>query len=252
MPVIRNILLNLKRKEILRRAGFRDHSNIRPEIKNLMFELLAGVQNDHLLEPAIAYEIYSLTEFRYGPQPFGNSKMIHDPSLRSLLLGAEGVAAVVCTIGPKLEKQAANYFKQDEPLRGVLLDGIGSAAVDLLAEEVCQLMTEKASSRGHQAGSPISPGMQGLPITEQQQLINMVPAEEIGVSLTSSGILSPLKSSSMVIGMGPSMKMWTRADVCSQCSLRKTCPYRKEAKGTKQKRKISRIKAGGRKLNHGD
>ena len=92
---------------------------------------------------------------------------------------------MVCTIGVKLEKQVTNYFNWDEPLRGVLLDGVGSAAVDLQTEEVCKLMTTEASSRGYQASSPISPGMASLPITEQRQLLKIVPAREIGVSLTS-------------------------------------------------------------------
>lgn len=241
MPVIRDIPISLKTKEVLRRVGFRGHSKIRPEIKNLIVELLASVKNDHLLEPAMAYEIYPLTETSYRRLPLEGNGLMYGPLLLSLLSEAKEFAAVVCTIGPKLEKQVTNYFKRDEPLRGVLLDGIGSAAVDSLTEEVCKLMTEKASSRGYQAGSPISPGMPGLPITEQWQLIKTVPAQEIGVSLTSSGIMSPLKSTSMVIGIGPQMKTWTRAEVCAQCGLRKACPYRKDVQGEKQKRaKISK------------
>ncbi len=37
------------------------------------------------------------------------------------------------------EEKAAQLFHQNEPLRGLLLDGIGSAAVDSLAEEACQI-----------------------------------------------------------------------------------------------------------------
>ena len=152
--------------------------------------------------------------------------VVHGPLLPSLLPEAKELAAVVCTIGPKLEKQVANYFNRDEPLRGLLLDGIGSAAVDSLTEEVCKFMTAEASSRGYQASSPISPGMPGLPITEQWQLLKMVPAEKIGVSLTSSGTMVPRKSASMVIGIGPQMKTWTRAEVCGHCSLGESCAYR--------------------------
>jgi hypothetical protein len=43
-------------------------------------------------------------------------------------------------------------------LRGMLLDGIGSAAVDSLTEEACKLIADEASSRGYEASSPISPG----------------------------------------------------------------------------------------------
>ena len=62
MPVIRDIPLNLKTAEVLRREGFRGYSNARPEIKDLTIELLSGIENTHLLEPAVAYEIYPVTE----------------------------------------------------------------------------------------------------------------------------------------------------------------------------------------------
>jgi hypothetical protein len=229
MPILRDIPLSLKTREVLRREGFRGHSEVRPEIKSLILELLASVDNAHLLEPAVAYEIYSITEMSHSQVSLGGNTAVHGPLLPSLLPEAKELAAVVCTIGPRLEKQATDYFNRDEPLRGVLLDGIGSAAVDSLTQEVCKFMAGEASSRGYQVSSPINPGMPGLPITEQWQLLEMVPAREIGVSLTSSGIMVPRKSTSMVIGIGPQMKTWTRAEVCARCSLRKTCPYRIQA-----------------------
>jgi hypothetical protein len=68
-----------------------------------------------------------------------------------------------------------------------------------------------------------------LPLTEQWNLFGLVNTQEIGVSLTSSGIMVPRKSVSMVIGIGPQMATWTQVEVCARCSLRKTCPYRIQA-----------------------
>jgi hypothetical protein len=139
---------------------------------------------------------------------------------------ARGLVVAVCTIGPKLEKQVAEYTSRGQPLRGFLLDGIGSAAVDLLVEEFCKLVASEASSRGYEASSPVSPGMPGLPITEQWQLLNLVPAQEIGVSLTSAGVMVPRKSVSLIMSLGLRMTKWTRAEVCARCHLNQTCPYR--------------------------
>jgi hypothetical protein len=226
MPVMHDIPLRLKTTEVLRREGFGKHSKIRSGIKSLIFELLTRVKKDRLLEPAIAYEIHPITEMGHGRLSLQGNIVLHGPLLPSLLPEAKELAAVVCTIGPQLEKQVTKYFDRNKPLESLLLDGIGSAAVDSLIEEVCKFMTAKALSKGYQASSPISPGMPGLPITEQWQLMKMVPAREIGVSLTSSGVMVPRKSASMVIGIGPQMRTWTRAEVCRHCSLRKTCPYR--------------------------
>jgi hypothetical protein len=226
MPIIRDIPLSLKTREVLRREGFRGYSKIRPEIKSLILELMSSVKKAHLLEPVMAYKIHPITEMSHRQLSLEGNLVVQGPLLPSLLPEAKELAVVVGTIGPRLEKQATDYFDRDEPLRGMLLDGIGSAAVDSLTQEVCKLIAGETSSRGYQASSPINPGMPGLPITEQRQLLKMVPAREIGVSLTSSGIMVPRKSTSMVIGIGPQMKTWTRAEICANCSLRKTCPYR--------------------------
>jgi hypothetical protein len=211
---------------VLRREGVREHSKVRPEIKILIRELLASVKKAHLLESAIAYEIYTITQISQQQLYLEGKPVIHDSPLPSLLPQARELAVAVCTIGPKLEKQVTGYTSRGEPLRGMLLDGIGSAAVDSLMKEVCKCIASEASSRGYEASSPISPGMPGLPITEQWQLLKLISAQEIGVSLTSAGIMVPRKSVSMVIGIGPQMARWTRAEVCARCHLKETCPYR--------------------------
>jgi hypothetical protein len=108
----------------------------------------------------------------------------------------------------------------------MILDGIGSAAVDSLVREVLRRIGNEVSSRGYEISSPVNPGMPGFPLTEQWNLLRLVNADEIGVRLTASGVLIPRKSTSMVIGIGPQMTKWTRAEVCARCSLRETCHYR--------------------------
>ena len=226
MPVIRDIPLSLKTREVLRRQGLGGRPAVRPEIGILIRELLATVKKSHLLEPAVAYEIYPVTEMGQRELSSDSGLAGHDPFLRLPLSGVKEVAVAECTIGPTLEKQVTEYSTQGEPLRGMLLDGIGSAAVDSLAEEFCGFVGNEALSRGYEAGSPINPGMPGLPITAQWRLLELVPAQEIGVSLTSSGIMVPRKSTSMVIGIGPQMTRWTQAEVCARCTLRETCHYK--------------------------
>jgi hypothetical protein len=226
MPVIRDIALSLKAREVLRREGFREYSKARPEINSILLELLASVKRAHLLEPIVVYEIYSATEISHNQISLEGNAVVPGSLLPFFLPEAKELAVVVGTIGPKLEKQVTDYSAQGEPLRSVLLDGIGSAAVDSLTQEVCKVIAGEASSHGYQASSPISPGMPELPITAQWQLFEMVSAWEIGVSLTSLGIMVPRKSASMVMGIGPEMKTWAPVEICARCHLRETCPYR--------------------------
>ena len=146
-------------------------------------------------------------------------------ALPSTIPEAQELATTVCTIGPGLEKQVTKYSRGGETLRAMLLDGIGSAAVDILVQESCRFFAVEVSKRGSQASSPVNPGMPGLPITEQRNLLELAHAGDIGVSLTSSGIMAPRKSTSMIIAMGPEMKTWAQAEICARCNLRETGPY---------------------------
>jgi hypothetical protein len=229
MPVIRDIPLSLKMGEVLRREGLGGGAKVRPEIKDLILELLASVKKAHLLEPAAAYEYYAVSGMNGSQISLEGDQAIHSPLLPAIFPEAKELAVSVITIGPKLEKEVTNYSKSGEALRGMILDGIGSAAVDMLAPEVLRLMAAEVSPRGYEISSPVSPGMPGFPLTEQWNLLELVNTREIEVSLTSSGILVPRKSVSMVVGIGPKMTRWTQAEVCARCSLRETCHYRIKA-----------------------
>jgi len=227
MPVIRNIPLRLDYSdEVLRRQGLGGRSRVRPEIKKVITELLAEVEKESLLEPAVAYEYYPITAMDSDRISLEGGKAIEGPLLPATLPEAKELIVLIGTIGPELEKRVTEYTKSGGALRGTVLDGIGTAAVDRLIPEAMKLIAAEVATRGYEISSPVNPGMPGFPMTEQWNLLELAPAQEIGVSLSSSGVLVPRKSISMVIGIGPKMTRWTQAEVCGRCSLNKTCPYR--------------------------
>jgi hypothetical protein len=226
MPVIRDIPLSLKTSEALRRQGLGGGAEVRPGIKSLIQELLATVNEGRLLEPAVAYESYTVSSVNDSQISLEGDKAIHGPLIPAIFPEAKELAAVVITIGPKLEKQTTDYSKNGETLRGMILDGIGSAAVDMAVVDVQRRLARQVASRGYEISGPVNPGMPGFPMTEQWNLLGLVNADEIGVRLTASGVLIPRKSTSMVMGIGPRMTRWTQAEVCARCNLRKTCRYK--------------------------
>jgi len=226
MPVIRDIPLSLKTREVLRRQGLGGGAKVRPEIKILIQEILASVKNNRLLEPAVTYEYYTINSMNGSQISLDSGEAINGPLIPAIFPEAKELAVILCTIGPKLEKQVTDYSKSKEAMRGMILDGIGSTAVDMMTLEVLMRLTGEVSSRGYEISSPVNPGMPGFPLTEQWNLLGLVNADEISVSLTASGVLVPRKSVSMVIGIGPRMTRWTPAQVCARCSLRETCYYK--------------------------
>jgi hypothetical protein len=225
MPIIREIHLNLTQDEVLRREGFKGYTSVRPEMQSQISELLEIVSSSNLLQPVASYEMYDIMNMQPDKVALNNDAFITGTLLPSTFPEAGKLAVMVCTIGPGLENRVTEYSKGGETLHAMLLDGIGSAAVDILAQESCHLIAGKAAEPGLQAGSPINPGMPGLPITEQRNILNLAHANEIGVSLTSSGIMVPRKSTSVVIAIGNNMDTWTQEEVCARCNLRETCLY---------------------------
>ena len=226
MPIVHDISLNLNKKEVLRRGGIKRESAVSANMGTLLGELLARTTDEQLLEPAIAFEIYPITKINQHELRLKGDAALDGSLLSSALEKAKELAAVVCTIGPRLEQEVKKCIDRNEPLRGLLLDGIGSAAIDKLAQEVCRLIGQIASATGHQASSSLNPGMPGFPLSEQRHLFELAPAVEIGVSLAPSGLMVPRKSLSMVIGIGPKMRTWTQDEVCASCTLKKTCHYK--------------------------
>jgi len=226
VAIVKDIHLNLEIEQILPREGIRQQSSVKPEVISLIYELLVLVDNEHLLEPVCAYEIYPISSIDHDQVSLTGDVALHSQLLASALSDAEELAVAVCTIGPKLEKQVTGYLDGNEPLRGLLLDGIGSAAVDSLAQEACKLIRDEALSRSYQVSSPYSPGHPDFPITEQWPLFQLVPTGEIGVSLAASALMVPRKSISMVIALGEQVYVRKRDEACAHCNLSRTCHYR--------------------------
>ncbi|MBN2463814.1 MAG: hypothetical protein JXB43_09490 [Dehalococcoidia bacterium] len=226
MPVIKNIKLSIDTNTVFRRQGVAKNSIITPRVAEHSKELLKEISKLCLLEPLLAYETYSVVGIEHDQLYVGGNSALHGSLFKSTMEGAKRIVAAVCTIGPKLEKKSKSYITGGEVLRGLLLDGIGSAALDSLAQEACRIISLEAISDGYQTGSPISPGAPRFPLSEQQHVLKLAQAERVGISLTSSGIMQPLKSCSMVIGLGQEMKTWSATHACARCPMRRTCRYR--------------------------
>ena len=224
MTVIRDIAVKLDMQQILRHQGIKE-SSARLEMIAMTQELLS-VAELHLLKPVATYNSYTIVKVTRDEIRLDGSTALSGRLLFSALKEASELVVVVCAIGPKLEEKVADYSSRNGLLKGVLLDGIGSTAVDATLREFCRLITQEAASHGYQSSRPLSPGMSGFPLSEQKRLLKLASAEGIGVSLTSSGVMVPRKSISAVIGIGPKMPAWTRAEACSCCHLKKTCHYR--------------------------
>jgi hypothetical protein len=120
--------------------------------------------------------------------------------------------------------ERSNAVMSEDPVLGLALDGLGSAAAEALAAQVAHHFEDGAEAEGLQASLPLSPGMVGWPVAEgQAELFALVDPGQAGIRLTENGMMVPRKSVSFVLGIGAGLA--THASACDFCNLRQTCRY---------------------------
>ena len=100
-----------------------------------------------------------------------------------------------------------------------MLDAIGSAAVDMAADALAEILRDHEAEAAEALTPPFSPGYCGMPLEEQRVLFSIIQAESIGVKLTTSVFMQPIKSISGLVGIGPREKIDVHGNPCQWCEL---------------------------------
>ncbi|MBC8506655.1 MAG: hypothetical protein ISR58_12780 [Anaerolineales bacterium] len=176
-----------------------------------------------LLEPKTLYRELDVDVLRHERLVLADGSKLSGALVTEHLGPAERVVLILCTVGEALEAHASE-ISQDDIVYGLALDGVGSAAVEVLANSACKFFEDQAIDGGLQSSIPISPGMIGWPVDKgQPEIFSILEPEQINVSLSEYGLMRPRKSLTMVLGFGPTMQ--TDGRTCDYCAMRETCRY---------------------------
>jgi hypothetical protein len=223
LEIILDLELKLESWRVFQALG------VPPEGKEKQLELIEKLlpRGRELLEPVILYDLFLVEGVGPGEVVLKGATL-RSKGLAKLWAQAPEVALILCTIGSALDEQVSAYFVASDPLRGLVLDGIGTAALEELAEEACRLIAEVAKSKGWEASAPLSPGNLDWGLEEQRLFFDLLPAKEIGLQLKESYQMIPLKSLSLAMGLGEEVLPSIEEPPCTYCSLAKRCRYRRE------------------------
>ena len=137
-------------------------------------------------------------------------------------------AASVCTLGPDLEAEVKRLNNAGDPVSGLLLDAAGVALLEALAGRAMTHLGDEARQEGLYAGDRYGPGYCGMPMTDQPLLFAQVDASRIGVRLTESGMMQPVKSLSFWVDWRTAPSEASGTYKCRRCALT-DCAYRNHA-----------------------
>lgn len=117
--------------------------------------------------------------------------------------GASIMAIAAVTIGADLEERVAELSSGGKLADAVILDAFGSALAEGAADEVERQIRDEAEARGLGARRRRSPGYGSWRIEAQKALFAILGADRAGIELGDSMLMSPRKSVSFAVSLGP-------------------------------------------------
>jgi len=236
-PVAEIYLDAVKPEYISRYLGY---DETRPP--SIMAASLIETESRWLLEntkPQGVYDIFAC-EVPDDRTVLVGGKTFRSQVLRMHLEGSIFAAALAVTMGTEVDEQISGLMEQGQGAQGYILNGIASAAADCAADAIELKIREivEKGGLGEASGCSacnidpswkttrrFSPGYADFILENQAGMFELLKPERIGLHLTSSSLMVPLKSITALIGIGPSVKTeGYPCDICDRCNITE-CKY---------------------------
>ena len=182
-------------------------------------EAIDLVERENLLNAAYCYRIVPLDEppshvLRAGGEALEALRLV--PKSGQLT----AVAVGICTLGPAFEQRATALFAERRMSLALALDKLGNELLFALSRRVQDRIVIEARKDQLTAACELRPGDPGLSLQAQPAVLRLAGADTIGVRVTQGQLLQPLKSMSMVLGIGVDLPpaRWSRCDDCPSAS----------------------------------
>jgi hypothetical protein len=180
-----------------------------------------------LVRPAAAWDAYAIREFRHERLVLADGTRIGGGPVASVVRGASDLVIGVCTVGSAISACITEHQRAGRRLRAMFLDDLASWAVDQVRQQLCRTIEAEAIARGWRASASLSPGESEWSVSEQAVIFSLLDTRGIGVTLSKSLVMVPIKSLSLIMGIGPGPLGVEGASNCDFCSIRERCTYRR-------------------------
>lgn len=150
----------------------------------------------------------------------GTEAVFASRDLARTLMGCESLALMAATLGA-----AVDSLMRRSALTSVVEAAALQAASAALIEKVCDDEQSKIEREtGLFTTMRFSPGYGDLSLAHQNELLALVRADRLGMSLTAGEMLAPTKSVTAIMGLSPTVRMKTHD--CTGCN-KTDCAFRK-------------------------
>jgi len=219
MPILKDLPFSLSADTLARSLG--EHGS-EPAFLEPVTRVVEMVED--LASPAAAYEVLPVQEVGDSYAVVSQDTRLNLGPHADLLAPAREAFVFLVTLGPAVEERVEQLLKGGDTLEGYLLDSAAIMTLGLASDNLKQMIEARATELGWGVGRRLAPGsLVGWPLRDQDNLVSLLPIQEIGVSITKSHVLVPHKSATGLVGIGPGYEEHTVGTVCYLCNLRATC-----------------------------
>lgn len=171
--------------------------------------------------PRAAYRVLSVVEFHPRrlrlATPHGEIEF--RGAVGEFLGASECVAAFIATAGLNVERLASELIQGGDHLAAMVVNAVGAERAEAAEAVVIEQLLEQARLCGFAPTLPYSPGYCGMALAEQRTLFSLFGGHDVGVTLSETCLMQPLKSVSGLIGLGPTEKVQAFGSPCDRCEL---------------------------------
>ncbi len=191
-----------ERADVFENQGIPPDADVSAEVERLYSVALRQLAD--VAEPRAVLGEVTVTEFEaiYAGEGDNDART----PVGDIYPNADRLVLFAVTLGEAVCQRVGDHFAGNDFALGAMLDSVASAAADRLAEVVQERCGEmlRADGWSRNGGRVLrySPGYCGWHVSGQRRLFEALRPERIGIRLTESCLMQPLKSVSGVIIAG--------------------------------------------------
>jgi len=185
-------------------------------------QALEMIECEALARPAFGYRILPVQSVRGDAIDVGDAAL-DAPALAAEIGGLKAVAAAACTLGSAVQERISALFATRRRSLALALDTVANELLFRLADRAFATIRREARRAGLGIGIEASPGDPGVPLEQQARVLALADAARIGIHTTGAGMLSPMKSLSFLVALGPNLHKRAAPGRCNCCPSRDRC-----------------------------
>jgi uncharacterized 2Fe-2S/4Fe-4S cluster protein (DUF4445 family) len=223
MELFKTGAIHIEESEVIRLLGYRDQAEPDEEIFESIREEIRNCKS--YIEPVVYFERANIKSVDQNMVALDNGVVFEGDFITSRLSKCSSIIASITTLGEDIDKVIKNAFEEGDFLKGMVVDHIGTLAVDYVNKAFWTKLVDSLGNTNIGITSRLSPGDTAWDLSEQTKIFQVIGKDKVNVKLTESYLMKPIKSTSLVYGFGENIGVTKLGHICTECNM-KHCAYR--------------------------